>query len=49
MVKVSRIRKRDDRIVGFDQTKITNAIFKALMAVERGDGPDKKAFTMGRL
>jgi ribonucleoside-diphosphate reductase alpha chain len=36
--KVSKIRKRDGRIVDFDQTKITNAILKALNAVKRGDG-----------
>jgi len=38
LVKVSKITKRDGRIVDFDQTKITNAILRALMAVERGDG-----------
>ena len=35
--KVSKIRKRDGRIVGFDQKKITNAILKALTAVDPGD------------
>jgi len=34
---VTRVRKRDGRLVDFDQTKITNAIYKALMAVE-GNG-----------
>ncbi len=38
MVRVSKITKRDGRIVSFDETKITNAILKALKAVERGDG-----------
>ncbi len=37
MVRVSQITKRDGRIVDFDETKITNAIRKALEAVERGD------------
>jgi len=36
--KVSKIRKRDGRIVAFDQKKITNAILKALTAVEHGNG-----------
>jgi len=38
LVKVSRITKRDGRIVRFDETKIVNAILKALKAVEMGDG-----------
>lgn len=38
MVKVSKITKRDGRIVDFDQKKITNAILKALTAVKRKDG-----------
>ena len=38
MAKVSKITKRDGRIVDFDQKKITNAILKALTAVKRGDG-----------
>ncbi len=37
MVKVSKIKKRDGRIVGFDETKIAGAILKALKAVKRGD------------
>ena len=36
--KVSKIRKRDGRVVGFDQKKITNAILKALTAVKHRDG-----------
>ncbi|MDH5771467.1 MAG: ATP cone domain-containing protein, partial [Candidatus Bathyarchaeota archaeon] len=38
MVRVSKITKRDGRMVGFDETKIAGAILKALKAVERGDG-----------
>ncbi len=38
MVRVSKITKRDGCIVSFDETKITNAIFKALQAVKKGDG-----------
>jgi ribonucleoside-diphosphate reductase alpha chain len=38
LVKVSKITKRDGRIVDFDQKKITNAILKALTAVKRKDG-----------
>jgi len=35
---VTRVKKRDGRVVDFDQSKITNAIYKALMAVEgKGD------------
>jgi ribonucleoside-diphosphate reductase alpha chain len=36
--KISKIRKRDGRIVDFDQKKITNAILKALTAVKQGNG-----------
>ena len=36
--KISLVRKRDGRIVGFNQDKITNAILKAFTAVKRGDG-----------
>ncbi len=39
MVKISNIQKRDGRIVDFDQSKITEAIFKAAKAV---GGKDKK-------
>jgi ribonucleoside-diphosphate reductase alpha chain len=38
LVRVSQITKRDGRIVDFDEVKITNAIRKALEAVEKGDG-----------
>ncbi len=36
--KPSKIRKRDGRIVNFDQKKITSAILKALTAVEQANG-----------
>src|SRR4030042_2768002 len=36
--KITKIEKRDGTIVDFDQTKITNAIFKALTASGQGDG-----------
>ena len=38
--EISRIRKRDGTIVGFDQSKITAAIFKAAQSV---GGKDRKA------
>jgi len=41
---VTRVKKRDGRIVDFDQTKITNAIYKALMAVE-GNGDPAQAIS----
>lgn len=34
---ISKIRKRDGRIVDFDQQRITNAIFKAIAAVKEED------------
>ncbi len=34
--KITKIKKRDDRIVEFDQQKITEAIFKALTATNKG-------------
>ncbi|MBI2652212.1 hypothetical protein HYX00_01995 [Candidatus Woesearchaeota archaeon] len=37
--KISQMRKRDGRVVAFDQNKITNAIFKAARVV---GGKDKK-------
>ena len=36
--KIEKIQKREGTIVDFDQTKITNAIFKALTASGEGDG-----------
>ena len=38
MVRVSKITKRDKRIVSFDERKITNAILKALKSVQREYG-----------
>lgn len=35
--KITKIKKRDGRIVDFDPQKITNAIFKALSAVKKPD------------
>ena len=35
--KIQKIKKRDGRIVDFDQSKITNAVFKALSATGQGD------------
>jgi len=36
--RVSQIRKRDGRIVKFEEKKITDAIHKAILAVKRKDG-----------
>jgi len=47
LTKVSKITKRDGRIVDFDQTKIANAILKALTAVERGNGDLAKRLSNG--
>ncbi len=41
-MKISQIRKRDGRVVVFEQQKITDAIHKALLAVEHGDGARAK-------
>jgi ribonucleoside-triphosphate reductase len=40
--KINKIRKRDGQIVDFNQTKITNAIFKAITATGQGDGQRAK-------
>jgi len=37
-VKLTQIKKRDGRIVPFDQNRITNAIYRAITAVEGEDG-----------
>jgi len=42
---VTKIRKRDGRIVDFEQQKITSAIHKALIAVNAGDGEKAKRFS----
>ena len=36
--KITKIKKRDLRIVDFDQSKIRRAVFKAITAVGEGDG-----------
>lgn len=36
--KIIKVRKRDGTIVDFDQSRITNAIFKAITATDQGDG-----------
>jgi len=40
--KITKIKKRDGRIVDFDQKKITNAIYKAITATDQGDGKKAK-------
>ena len=40
--KITKIKKRDGRIVDFDQSKITDAIFKAITASGQGDGKKSK-------
>lgn len=39
---ITKVRKRDGSIVDFEQQKITNAIHKALIAVDAGDGEKAK-------
>ncbi|MCX6759320.1 MAG: ribonucleoside triphosphate reductase [Candidatus Nealsonbacteria bacterium] len=36
--KITKVKKRDGTIADFDQSKITNAIFKAITATGQGDG-----------
>jgi len=38
LIEVSKVTKRDGRVVDFDENKIAAAILKALKAVKRGDG-----------
>ncbi len=40
--KITKVQKRDGTIVDFDQTRITNAIFKALTVSGQGDGKRSK-------
>ncbi|PIR72159.1 MAG: ribonucleoside triphosphate reductase [Candidatus Nealsonbacteria bacterium CG10_big_fil_rev_8_21_14_0_10_36_24] len=40
--KITKVKKRDGAIVDFDQTKITEAIFKAITATGQGDGKKSK-------
>ena len=35
---ITKVKKRDGTIADFDQSKITNAIFKAITAIGQGDG-----------
>lgn len=42
---LSKIKKRDGRIVDFDPRRIKNAIHKAFLAVELGDGEKAEAVT----
>lgn len=46
LVKISQIKKRDGVIVPFDETKITNAVLKAMKAV--GDGGETEAAKVSR-
>jgi len=36
--KITKVKKRNDEIVEFDQQKITDAVFKAITATGQGDG-----------
>ena len=47
-IGVKLVRKRDGRVVPFDQEKITNAIFKAAQAVG-GDDRDRAAFVSNQV
>ncbi len=40
--KITKVRKRDGEIVEFDQSRISDAIFKALTATGQGDGKRSK-------
>ncbi len=40
--KITKVKKRNGSVVGFDSEKIRNAIFKALTAVDGGDGINSK-------
>ena len=40
--RITKVQKRDGAIVDFDQTKITEAIFKAITATDQGDGKKSK-------
>lgn len=46
MVNPSKVTKRDGRLVSFDETKISDAIFKALTAVEKADEKSAKELTV---
>jgi len=40
--KITKVQKRDGTIVGFDQERITDVIFKALTSTAKGDGKRSK-------
>ena len=40
--RITKVQKRDETIVEFDQTRISDAIFKALTATNQGDGRKAK-------
>ena len=40
--KITKVQKRDGAIVNFDQSRITDAIFKAITATDQGDGKKSK-------
>jgi len=40
--KIAKVKKRDGSIVDFDETRITDAIFKAITATDQGDGKKSK-------
>ncbi len=40
--KITKVQKRDGEIVAFDQSKITDAIFKAITSTGQGDGIKSK-------
>jgi len=40
--KIVKVQKRDGQIVDFDQSRITNAVFKAITATGQGDGKRTK-------
>jgi len=42
---LSKIKKRDGRITDFDQNRIRNAVHKAFLAVELGDGEKAESIT----
>src|SRR3972149_5386096 len=42
---LSKIKKRDGRIIAFDSDRIKNAVHKALLAVELGDGEKAESIT----
>src|SRR4030042_4317166 len=40
--KIEKVQKRDGTIVDFDQTRISDAIFRAITATGQGDGKKSK-------